>query len=191
MNTKELKNVLADHLKWLQGEGGSRANLSEANLFGANLIGADLSGADLSGADLSEADLIRADLSGAKNIDKTKNFPYPQLDILKAVKGKIRAYKLINENNKGIYYGKLVYKIGKTVEEKDFETDERILCAKGINVATLNWCEKQKEVDTQKILEVEFTAKDIVAIPYATDGKFRIKKCKIIKEVVRDESTRH
>ena len=66
-----IKEILAKHQKWLNGEaGGERANLSEANLSGAdlseaNLSGADLSEANLSGADLSGANLSRADLSGA------------------------------------------------------------------------------------------------------------------------------
>ena len=60
----DLKKILDEHLLWLNGEGGSRANLSNADLFGANLSGADLRGADLSGADLSCANLRGADLSG-------------------------------------------------------------------------------------------------------------------------------
>lgn len=66
----DLKKILDEHLLWLNGEGGSRADLRGANLFGANLSdadlrGADLSCADLSGADLSNADLRDADLSNA------------------------------------------------------------------------------------------------------------------------------
>ena len=61
----DLKKILDEHLLWLNGEGGSRADLSGADLSGANLFGADLSGADLRGADLSCANLRGADLSGA------------------------------------------------------------------------------------------------------------------------------
>ena len=61
----DLKKILDEHLLWLNGEGGSRANLSNANLSGANLFGANLSDADLRGADLSCADLRGADLSCA------------------------------------------------------------------------------------------------------------------------------
>ena len=86
----DLKKILDEHLLWLNGEGGSRAdlrganlrdadlrgadlrganlscaNLSNANLFGANLRGANLRDADLRGADLSCANLRGADLSGA------------------------------------------------------------------------------------------------------------------------------
>ena len=55
MDKKELETILADHAKWLSGQGGSRADLRSA----------DLSGADLSHVDLREADLREANLSGA------------------------------------------------------------------------------------------------------------------------------
>jgi hypothetical protein len=65
-----LPHILAEHRKWLRGEGGSRADLSgaelsRADLSGANLSGAELSRAYLSGANLSGAYLSGADLSGA------------------------------------------------------------------------------------------------------------------------------
>ena len=61
----DLKKILDEHLLWLNGEGGSRADLSGADLSGADLRGADLRGADLRGADLRDADLRGADLRGA------------------------------------------------------------------------------------------------------------------------------
>ena len=53
----DLKKILDEHLLWLNGEGGSRANLSGADLRGANLCDADLRDADLSGANLSCASM--------------------------------------------------------------------------------------------------------------------------------------
>ena len=61
----DLKKILDEHLLWLNGEGGSRANLSNADLFGANLRRANLSNADLFGANLRCANLSNADLFGA------------------------------------------------------------------------------------------------------------------------------
>ena len=61
----DLKKILDEHLLWLNGEGGSRADLRGANLFGANLSDADLRGANLSCANLRGADLSCADLSCA------------------------------------------------------------------------------------------------------------------------------
>ena len=61
----DLKKILDEHLLWLNGEGGSCANLFGANLFGANLRGANLSDADLRCANLSDADLRCANLRNA------------------------------------------------------------------------------------------------------------------------------
>ncbi len=66
----DLKKILEEHLLWLNGKGGRRADLRDANLCdadlrGANLRGANLRGADLRGANLRGADLRDADLSGA------------------------------------------------------------------------------------------------------------------------------
>ena len=55
VTVQDLPAILADHAKWLVGDGGTRANLSGANLSRANLLDADLSGADLSGADIIDA----------------------------------------------------------------------------------------------------------------------------------------
>ena len=66
----DLKKILDEHLLWLNGKGGSCANLSNADLFGAdlrcaNLRNADLFGANLRGANLSDANLRNADLCRA------------------------------------------------------------------------------------------------------------------------------
>ena len=61
----DLKKILDEHLLWLNGEGGSRANLSNADLFGANLRGANLSNANLRNANLRDADLSGVNLRGA------------------------------------------------------------------------------------------------------------------------------
>ena len=61
----DLKKILDEHLLWLNGEGGSRANLSNADLRDANLSNADLFGANLRGANLSNANLRNANLRDA------------------------------------------------------------------------------------------------------------------------------
>jgi hypothetical protein len=65
MNTDKLKDVLEQHLKWVNGDGGKRANLSGADLSGADLSDANLSDANLSDANLSVANLSVANLSVA------------------------------------------------------------------------------------------------------------------------------
>ena len=61
----DLKKILDEHLLWLNGEGGSRADLSNADLCDANLRDADLRGANLRNANLRRANLRNADLSDA------------------------------------------------------------------------------------------------------------------------------
>lgn len=61
----DLKKILDEHLLWLNGEGGSRANLRNADLSNADLSNADLFGANLRGANLFGANLRDADLSCA------------------------------------------------------------------------------------------------------------------------------
>ena len=54
-------------------------------------------------------------------------------------------------------------------------------CAAGVNLATLDWCIRELSAG-YRILIAEFEAKDIAAIPTATDGKFRVRRCLIVGE---------
>src|SRR3990167_9012656 len=65
---------------------------------------ANLSSANLSSADLSSANLSFANLSYAKNLNKYITTPlYSMLDQI----GNIRAYKIVNKDNEGVYNGGL------------------------------------------------------------------------------------
>jgi hypothetical protein len=57
MDGEKLKNILDDHCKWLNNNGGKCADLWDADLWDANLQRADLWGADLWGANLRGANL--------------------------------------------------------------------------------------------------------------------------------------
>ena len=57
MDADKLKTILAEHAKWLSGNGGAHANLQGADLQYADLQYANLYGANLSGADLQCANL--------------------------------------------------------------------------------------------------------------------------------------
>ena len=148
------------------------ANLADANLADANLADANLAGAYLAGAYLADANL--ADAKGF--VPERCN----DLLILLDQPGKIRAYKLVNEKGEGPQYGGLKYEIGATLEIKNADTDSRNRCAGGINVATLPWCLKNWRPG-YRVLLVEFTKKDIAAIPMG-DGKFRLFRCKVVAE---------
>jgi len=156
----------------------SGAYLTGADLRGADLTGAYLRGADLRGADLTGADLTGADLTGAVGVNKFLSTP---LLMLLDQPGKIRAYKLVNADNVGPFNGGITYETGKKYSVEDADTDDQKQCAAGINLATLDWCMKEWK-ESYKILIAEFTAKDIAAIPIATDGKFRVHRCEIVGE---------
>ena len=154
-----------------------RANLRRANLWGADLRGADLRGANLWEANLWGADLREANLRRAKNLNISKITP---LMLLLDQLGKIRAYKLVTEKGVEPFNGGIVYQIGRTYREQG-NSDPYIQCGSGINLATLDWCMDEWR-EGYKIFIAEFTAKDILAIPVATEGKFRVSKCKIVGE---------
>ena len=65
MKQEELNKIIANHIKWLKGDGGKRANLAAADLYGADLEGVDLRRANLRSANLRRASLRRACLYGA------------------------------------------------------------------------------------------------------------------------------
>ena len=139
--------------------------------------GANLGGADLGGADLRDADLRSADLRGAKGISKHITTPlYMLLDQV----GKIRAYKLTNTDDEGPFNGGIKYIVGKTVSAKA-DSNEEVQCSHGISLASLDWCMNNWQKG-YKFKVCEFTRKDIACIPIASDGKFRVSKCKVISE---------
>jgi len=166
----------------LRGANLRGADLRGANLRGADLYGADLRGADLYGADLRGADLRGADLYGAKNISKYLTTP---LYFLLDQPGKIRAYKLINQQGEGPFSGGINY-LNEKAFSADANMDEQEPCAAGINLATLDWCIKEWQ-EGYRILVMEFTAKrkdgtPNICIPIASDGKFRVWECERVGE---------
>ena len=159
----------------------SGADLSWADLSRADLSGANLSGAYLPGADLSRADLFGANLSKAKGIIPERVTP---LLMLLDQPGPIRAYKLVTADGVGPFNGGITYRVGETYEVPNADTDPSRMCppsCPGIYVATMDWCLKEWK-SGYRILLVEFIAKDIAAIPTATDGKFRLYRCRVVGE---------
>ena len=154
------------------------ARLQYASLRNANLRGANLQDANLQGANLQDVNFRDVNLRNTKGINP---FFITPLLILLDQPGKIRAYKLVTEKFTGPYHSKLTYTIGEKYENKNADTDTTKQCARGINLATLDWCIKNWKTNYH-ILVAEFEAKDIAAIPIATDGKFRVFRCKIVGE---------
>jgi hypothetical protein len=164
---------------YLSGADLSGANLSDANLRGAYLSGADLSGANLSDAYLRDAYLRGAYLSGAKGFSPERSHALAALPYLP---GKLRAFKLVNANGEGHVNGGIKYTVGKTAEEPNADCDPGNQCSSGLNVADLPWVLREW-CEGYRVLVVEFTAKDIACIPHGTDGKFRLKRCKVLSDI--------
>ena len=173
--TSLLKIVKTNHA-YLHGAYLHGANLRGADLRGAYLRSANLRSADLRSANLSGANLSGADLSGAdlRNCKGATN----DLRILLTQKGKLIAYKVITKDLQGPQFSGITYKVGSIVSVDDADTSNA-LCAKGINVATLNWIEKEYGLNSN-IIAIEFTAKDIASIPLGSDGKFRLHRGKVL-----------
>jgi hypothetical protein len=159
------------------------ADLRHAALRDADLRGADLRGADLGGAALRDADLRDADLGGAKGFAPER---VNDLLMLLDQVGPIRAYKLVNSEYRSPIQstGKLTYKPGDVVEA-EADPAPTVQCGKGVNVATLPWCLSNWR-EGHRIMVVEFTRKDIAAIPVG-DGKFRVSKVRVVREIDRDQ----
>jgi uncharacterized protein YjbI with pentapeptide repeats len=166
------------------------ANLADANLAGANLTGANLARANLTGANLTRANLTDAYLTGA-NLADVPDFRYRHpLQILRDQTGTIRAYKAVLADGTGPYaaqqgYHAIRYVVGESYSVTDANTDEWEACGAGIHVTTLDWCRRliaDGGTAATRILIVEFEAADIAAIPHASDGKWRLFRCKVVGE---------
>ena len=166
----------------------SRAYLRDADLSGADLGDADLRGANLRRAYLRDADLGGADLRGANLGGATGIAPERCTDLLMLLDqvGKIRAYKLTKPDGSGPTYPGLTYEVGKTVKAADANTDPDDHCGAGVNLATLPWCLSQWRPG-YRIFVCEFTRADIACIPTATDGKFRVHRCKAVREIPAEQ----
>ena len=165
------------------------AYLRDADLQGADLRDADLRDAYLRGAYLQDADLRDAylrgvtlrdvDLRGVKGVNKYQTTPmYMLLD----QSNPVRAYKVVNSENTGIYNPGLIYKIDEPTSVDKWNDNEMERCGAGINLASLDWCLREWR-EGYKILLCEFAKEDVVCIPIGSDGKFRVKACTPIKEL--------
>ena len=168
--------------------GKNKANLGGANLVGANLREANLGGANLGGANLGGADLWGSNLMGA-NLVGAKNLPSQfksDLNLFKWQSSKLLAFKYLNGDVSP--YQNFKYEIGKEYSVEDGSSDDRILCDKGINLASLEWCLRETNCESSKTYAIfEFDPKDILSIPYNSDGKFRVSRARYIRNLTEKE----
>jgi uncharacterized protein YjbI with pentapeptide repeats len=196
--------ILDNHAKWLRGDGGERANLSDAdlrradlrranlsdadlrgaNLRGANLSGACLRGANLRGANLSGANLSRANLSGAnlsgangllKAVDFFQNFQ-------KSGEGFLVFKRLGGAATHYSPPAKWEIREGAVIEEVP-NTDRCTECGCGVNFGTLDYCnENSTSADLWECL-LRFEDLADTVVPYMTDGKARCARLTLIRKI--------
>ncbi len=88
------------------------------------------------------------------------------------------SYKLTNTKNEGVFNGGLIYSNDAELRVPDANVDANVLCAAGINVGTLAWVLKNYS-NGQRVKVIHHLAKDIACIPTATDGKYRLFRCRV------------
>ncbi|MCK9282398.1 MAG: hypothetical protein M0P71_17420 [Melioribacteraceae bacterium] len=95
------------------------------------------------------------------------------------------AFKLVDKNYQSpIQSNKLTYKIGDDIIDDNFDSDINQDCGAGINLANWQWILKNKKSNDNRILIIQYdVTPDNICMPKNTDGKFRVKKCKVIGEL--------
>lgn len=150
----DLKKILDEHLLWLNGEGGSRADLRNADLCGANLFGADLRCASMDQMmwNIHTAFYpLQCPDSGSYIGYKKASGLVVELEIpadarrssatsrkCRASKAKVLSITDINGNPGGDqvrsnFDPNFVYAIGETVEVTDFDDNRWNECSTGIH----------------------------------------------------------
>ena len=92
----------------------------------------------------------------------------------------------MTQDGHGPHYPTLTYTVGETYTEPNFEADENVNCGPGINLASLDWCLREWQPG-YRVLIASFKRKhgndDNICVPIGSDGKFRVRSCKIVGEV--------
>ncbi len=112
--------------------------------------------------------------------------------------GELRAFKIVSYEYRSPFAVEFnaepfTYKVGETYTEPNADTNAKHLCGKGIHVATWDWVvamwrtESGSRLCCNRVLEVGFHKPDIAAIPDGSDGKIRLRRCRVIREVPQKE----
>ena len=163
MDKNELEKVLAEHLSWLNNEGGKRA---------------DLTGANLTRADLTGAYLRDADLSNTRGLKTAKDF----LAQFKHTKKGIYVYKTFGAYKFPPDYWKIE---PQSFIEEVVNPDRCTECGSGVNFATREWIQSSSSARKFPVWKCLIHWEDMadVVVPYMTDGKARCARLQLIEVV--------
>lgn len=95
-------------------------------------------------------------------------------------------------------YPKLDIAVGNTLRVPKANTNRRQDCGAGVNVATRRWCIESggrwnfhdrtegtylhgNTKKSKDLFLVQFTKKDVACLPTASNGKFRLFRCKVVR----------
>jgi hypothetical protein len=100
-------------------------------------------------------------------------------------------YKAVHHDSNGCYCSNFddsfTYKIGEVVSISEIESNRNETCGCGIHVAPFSYAKEfGKYWHDIAILELEVNMDEIL-IPYWSDGKVRVSKARVIREVSEDE----
>ncbi len=168
----------------LEGANLNNAYLNKAGLRDVDFSYANLKNAVLVGADLEYAFFYKAYLSGA-NLSQSIGLPTVNDFISKLEKCEqgIIAYKTFGDFNPP--NPEWIIAKGEVLEEV-CNFDRTSSCGSGINVGTRKWVlENTYYVVWKCLIPWEWLAG--VCVPYATDGKFRCEKIKLLHPVDRKD----
>lgn len=167
-----------------------RANFGKTTLRNANLWLADCAFADFSDADFTDADLREADFSDA---------------CLTGAKGLVTEEEWLNANLEETRHGWIAYRRqygyrtapkdwvfepGEWLTVPDLNQDRRHECGGGVHAATLDWIKRKFQYQLNKpsssrtqVWKVFIPYESTIVVPYATDGKLRADRLKLLKRI--------
>ena len=102
-------------------------------------------------------------------------------------------YKCVHKSEDGIYHSlydsDFTYSIGDIITPDHFDSKLEAQCARGIHIATLEWALGHYYFysDNIAVLEIEVPEDAEIVVPYASTGKLRASKVKVLREVPVEE----
>lgn len=102
-------------------------------------------------------------------------------------------YKCVHKDEDGTYHSLydngFTYSIGDIITPDQFNSDLEAECASGIHIATLEWALEHYYFwrNNVAVLEVEVPEDAEIIVPYASTGKLRASRVKVLREVPIEE----
>jgi hypothetical protein len=104
------------------------------------------------------------------------------------MKSPVILYKVTNSSYQGLFWPDKAYLPGTTHEVDEWNDNPEYDCGNGLNVCTMKMAyELYRSHMDSRILEVVVEPEDIVCIPHAGTGKIRVKKFRVVRELLAEK----